>query len=99
MAANRTQEIGVRMALGATRRSAVWLIAGDALVMIGAGIALPCVWALSRFVEAQLFGVRGVDGPTIAGASALLGVVALASAMLPAWRAASVSPTEALRYE
>ena len=101
VAANRTQEIGVRIALGATRRSAVWLIARDALVMIGAGmaVALPCVWALSRFVEAQLFGVRGVDGPTIAGASALLGVVALASAMLPAWRAASVSPTEALRYE
>ena len=64
VAANRTQEIGVRMALGATRRSAVWLIARDALVMIGAGIAiaLPCVWALSRFVEAQLFGVRGVEG-------------------------------------
>jgi predicted permease len=101
VAANRTQEIGVRMALGATRRSAVWLIAGDALVMIGSGIAiaLPCVWALSRFVEALLFGVRGVDVPTIAGASTLLGVVALASAMLPAWRAASISPTEALRYE
>ena len=101
VAAHRTQEIGIRMALGATRRSAVWLIARDALVMIGAGIAvaLPCLWALSRFVEAQLFGVRAVDGPTIAGASALLGLVALGSAMLPAWRAASVSPTKALRYE
>ena len=101
VAAHRTQEIGIRMALGATRGSAVWLIARDALVMIGTGIAiaLPCLWALSRFIDAQLFGVRAVDGPTIAGASALLGLVATASAMLPAWRAASVSPTKALRYE
>jgi len=101
VAAHRTQEIGIRMALGATRRSAVWLIARDALLMIGAGIAvaLPCVWALSRFVEAQLFGVRAVDGPTIAAASALLALVALGAATLPAWRAASVSPTQALRYE
>ncbi len=101
VAAHRTQEIGIRMALGATRRSAVWLIARDALIMIGAGIAvaLPFLWALSRFVEAQLFGVRAIDGPTIAGASVLLGLVALGSAMMPAWRAASVSPTQALRYE
>jgi len=101
VAAHRTHEIGIRMALGATRGSAVWLIARDALVMIGTGIAiaLPCLWALSRFIDAQLFGVRAVDGPTIAGASALLGLVAIASAMLPAWRAASVSPTKALRYE
>jgi ABC-type antimicrobial peptide transport system permease subunit len=79
----------------------VWLIARDALFMIGAGVAvaLPCVWILSRLVEAQLYGVDALDGPTIAGASALLGLVALASAILPAWRAASVSPTRALRYE
>jgi predicted permease len=101
VAAHRTQEIGIRMALGATRRSAVWLIARDALFMIGAGVAvaLPCVWILSRLVKAQLYGVDAIDGPTIAGASALLGLVALAAAMLPAWRAASVSPTKALRYE
>lgn len=101
VAAQRTQEIGIRMALGATRRSAVWLVARDALVMIGAGIvvALPCVWVLSRFIESQLYEVRAVDGPTIAGASVLFGLVALGSAMMPAWRAASVSPTQALRYE
>jgi ABC-type lipoprotein release transport system permease subunit len=69
--------------------------------MIGAGtiMALPCVWALSRLVEAELFGVSAVDGATIALASALLALVALGAAMLPAWRAASVSPTEALRFE
>ena len=98
---HRTQEIGVRLALGATRSAVVWLIVRDALVMIGAGtaIALPCAWALRRLVEAQLFGVSAVDGPTIAAASGLLALVALGAAMLPAWRAASVSPTEALRFE
>jgi predicted permease len=98
---HRTQEIGVRMALGATRTAVVWLIARDALVVIGAGIAiaLPCAWALRRLVEAQVFGVGAVDGPTIAGASCVLAFVALGAAMLPAWRAASISPTEALRFE
>jgi ABC-type antimicrobial peptide transport system permease subunit len=97
----RTKEIGVRLALGATRSTAVWLIVRDALFMIGAGtaIALPCVWALGRLVEAQLFGVRAGDGPTIGLASGVLALVTLSPAMLPAWRAASVSPTEALRFE
>ena len=98
---SRTQEIGVRMALGATRGAAVWLVVADAVAMIAAGtaIALPCLWAVRRLVEAQLFGVHAIDGPTIAGASLLLALVALAAAMLPAWRAASISPTEALRFE
>jgi predicted permease len=98
---SRTQEIGIRMALGATRRAAVWLVVADAVAMIAAGtaIALPCLWAVSRLVEAQLFGVHAIDAPTIAGASAVLALVAVAAAMLPAWRAASVSPTEALRFE
>jgi predicted permease len=98
---SRTQEIGIRMALGATRRAAVWLVIADAVAMIAAGtaIALPCLWVVRRLVEAQLFGVQALDAPTIAAASLVLGLVALAAAMLPAWRAASVSPTEALRFE
>jgi predicted permease len=97
----RTQEIGVRLALGATRSAALWLIIRDALIMIGAGtmIALPAAWALRRFVESQLFGVHAFDGPTIALAICLLALVALGAAMLPASRAASISPTEALRLE
>jgi predicted permease len=97
----RTQEIGVRMALGATRSAVVWLIVRDALVVIvvGIAIALPCAWALRSLVEAQIFGVRAVDGPTIAGASCVLAFVALGAAMLPAWRAASISPTDSLRFE
>jgi len=97
----RTQEIGVRLALGGTRVAAVWLIVRDASIMIGVGtvIALPSAWALRRLVEAELFGVRAFDGPTIMLASCLLALVALGAAMLPAWRAASVSPMEALRLE
>jgi ABC-type lipoprotein release transport system permease subunit len=52
-----------------------------------------------RLVQAQLFGVQALDAPTIAAASLVLALVALAAAMLPAWRAASVSPTDALRFE
>jgi ABC-type antimicrobial peptide transport system permease subunit len=97
----RTQEIGLRLALGATRADAMWLILRDALILIGAGIAvaLPAAWALRRLVEAALFGVRAFDGPTIALAICLLALVALGAATVPAWRAASVSPTDALRVE
>jgi len=95
----RTQEIGVRMALGASRASAVWLIVRDAGVMIGAGtlVALPAVVALKRLVEAQLFGVSALHAPTIALAGVVLVAVSLGAALLPAWRAATVSPIEALR--
>jgi predicted permease len=97
----RRREIGVRVALGATRGAAVWLITRDALVTIGVGIglALPFTWALGRLVESQLYGVRAFDVPTIALASAALALVAIGAALRPAWRAASISPTEALRFE
>jgi predicted permease len=95
----RTQEIGLRMALGASRSAAVWLILRDAAMMVAAGIliALPAVWALRRLVEAELFGVSALHPPTIAIAGAVLATVCLGAAMLPAWRAASVNPTDALR--
>jgi ABC-type antimicrobial peptide transport system permease subunit len=97
----RRQEIGVRLALGATRRDAVWLVARDALVMtiVGIATALPLAWTFRRLIEAQLYGVQPFDAPTIAIAATLLTLVALAGALIPAWRAASFSPTEALRLE
>jgi ABC-type antimicrobial peptide transport system permease subunit len=98
---SRTTEIGVRMALGATRGRAVWLVVADAVAMIalGTALALPCVWAVGRLFEAHLYGVSAIDPPTFSGASLLLSLVALTAAMLPAWRAASISPTQALRFE
>jgi len=98
---NRTQEIGIRIALGATRAGTVWLIVRDVLIMIGAAtaIALPVAWALSGLIQAQLFGLSAVDTPTIAIASCFLALVSLGAATLPAWRAASVNPIDALRVE
>jgi predicted permease len=97
----RTQEIGIRMALGATRRDVVWLIGRDTLVMIGLGtaVALPSAWMLRRLVESQLYGVSAVDVPTIVAATVVLAMVALGAAVLPSWRATMVSPTESLRPE
>jgi ABC-type antimicrobial peptide transport system permease subunit len=97
----RTREIGIRLALGATRTSAIWLVLRDALAMIFAGtaVALPCVWALGRFVESQLFGVKPTDPSAIAAATLLLTSAALVAALIPARRASAVNPTEALRFE
>jgi predicted permease len=99
--AQRTREIGVRVALGATRFSTVWLVLRDALVMITAGvaIALPCVWALGRLVESQLYDVKPTDPATIAVATLVLCSAALGAALVPARRATAVNPTEALRFE
>ena len=95
----RTQEIGVRMALGASRASALWLIVRDAFTLIAAGllIALASVWGLRRFIEAELFGVTVLHVSTMAIAAAVLAGVGLGAALLPAWRAATLNPTEALR--
>ena len=97
----RTREIGIRLALGATRLSAIWLVLRDALVMIAAGtaIALSCIWALGRLVESQLYGVKPTDPVTILAATLVLCATALGAAVIPARRASAVNPTEALRFE
>ena len=97
----RTREIGIRLALGATRSATMWLVLRDALVMIAAGIAiaLPCVWALGRLVESQLYDVKPTDPAMIATATLILCSAALAAALIPARRASAVNPTEALRFE
>ncbi|MBV9157736.1 MAG: FtsX-like permease family protein, partial [Acidobacteriaceae bacterium] len=97
----RTREIGIRLALGATGASAIRLVLHDAVVMIAIGmaIALPCVAALGKLVQSQLFGVTATDPATIAAAALVLAVGALVAAFIPAWRASNVSPTDALRLE
>jgi predicted permease len=97
----RTREIGIRLALGATRSATVWLVLRDALLMIAAGIAiaLPCVWALGRLVESQLYDVKPTDPAVIATATLILCSAALGAALIPARRASVVNPTEALRFE
>jgi len=97
----RTREIGIRLALGATRASALRLVLRDAVTMIAAGVALalPCVAALGKLVQSQLFGVTATDPAIIAAAALVLAAGALAAAFIPARRASNVSPTDALRLE
>ena len=97
----RTREIGIRLALGATGASAIRLVLRDAVTMIAVGtaIALPCVAALGKLVQSQLFGVTATDPATVATAALVLAAGALAAAFIPAWRASNVSPTDALRLE
>ena len=65
----------------------------------GAAIALPCVFALGRLVRSELFGVSATDPVTVAEAILLLGSAALGAAFIPAYRASTVNPTDALRLE
>jgi predicted permease len=97
----RTREVGIRMALGATRGGAIWLVLRDAIVMIGAGvaIALPSAGVLGRLVESQLFGVKPTDPLAIATATLLLTLTALGAALIPAYRVSAVNPADALRLD
>jgi predicted permease len=97
----RTREIGIRLALGARRWSAIWLVLRDALAMVlwGFGIGLPVVWALGRLLESQLYDVKPFDPTVIAIAMLALCSAGLGAAFFPARRASSVNPTDALRVE
>jgi predicted permease len=97
----RTREIGVRMALGAQRRSVYRLIMGEAGRLTGLGIAagLVCSLAAATLIRKLLFGVRAWDVTTLVAVSVVLSLTALAASYIPARRAASVNPVEALRSE
>jgi predicted permease len=97
----RTREIGIRLALGAQRSSAIWLVLQDALAMIvkGVAIGLAFVWALGRLVKSQLYDVSPSDPAAIAFAVLILVFATIAAAWIPAQHAAGIDPTEALRAE
>ena len=99
--AQRRREIGIRMALGSSRAAAVRLIAGHAVVMAAAGLALGLFasWPAGRAVRSLLFGVHAVDPLTSVAAALVLLFVCCLAALIPAWRAAQVDPNEALRSE
>ena len=97
----RTNEIGIRMALGATRSGVVWLVLREAFALAGGGIVigLPVVLALVRVTKASLYGVEPFDPLAFASAALLLLVFTALAATLPGRRASLLDPTSALRRE
>ena len=101
MVARRTREIGIRIALGATKGNAQWLILREVVRMSAAGLAigLPAAYLLGRAVESQLFGVKAGEPIVFISAAILLALVAATAGWIPSRKAASVDPMVALRYE
>jgi len=99
--AQRTNEIGIRMALGALSRDVLRLVLGQAakLAMMGVVVGIAVALALTRLMSTLLFGVSATDPTTFAGVALLLAVVALAASYVPVRRAMKLDPVVALRYE
>jgi predicted permease len=97
----RTQEIGIRMALGADRAGVVGMILQGAIVqaVIGLAMGIPVALMCVRFVRSQLYGVTKVDAGLLAAVLAVLSVSVCVAGLIPAKRAASINPVEALRIE
>lgn len=99
--ARRTPEIGIRMALGAERRKVTAMILRGALIqaILGLAIGVPIAWLCARFVESQLYEIKGIDAAVLLTSIMTLVIAASMAGLIPARRAASVDPAKALRTE
>ena len=99
--AQRTHEIGIRLALGANARTIVSLIMRQAVVVVAAGLVIGIIGSLilTRLISNTLFGIEATDPLTFAAVSLLLLAAALVACIVPTWRALKVQPSEVLRYE
>jgi ABC-type antimicrobial peptide transport system permease subunit len=99
--ARRTSEIGIRMALGAERRSVVAMVMRGAMMqtLLGLVIGIPIAVVCVRFVKAQLYEITNTDASVMAAAIVTLAVAACVAGLIPARRAASIDPMQALRTE
>ena len=99
--AQRTREIGIRMALGARSRAILGMVLGEGMVLAGLGLAMGLAGAavLTRLLASLVYGVTTLDPFTFVVVPALLGGVALVACLSPAIRAAAVDPVVALRRE
>jgi ABC-type antimicrobial peptide transport system permease subunit len=97
----RTQEIGIRMALGAQRISVIGMVMRGAMLqaLIGLAIGVPIAIFCVRFVKSQLFDITSVNPTVMAGAVGVLALAAAIAGIIPARRAASINPVKALRVE
>jgi ABC-type antimicrobial peptide transport system permease subunit len=97
----RTREIGIRVALGADRRTVLGMVLKEVavLALIGIAVGLPSGYGLGRYVETQLFGLTARDPATFVLATFILLATALLAGYLPAARATRVHPMVALRYQ
>jgi putative ABC transport system permease protein len=97
----RTREIGICMALGATRPSVLWMVVRQGMTLVGVGLVLGlgAACALTRLLRGMLYGVSPLDPLSLAAGALLLGLVAFLACYLPARRATRVDPVVALRYE
>jgi putative ABC transport system permease protein len=101
MVRRRTQEIGVRMALGANRGRVLRMVVGDGLALVSAGLVVGLIasMAVTRLMSELLFGVSPWDIPTFASIAGILVLAAIIASAIPAVRAMRVDPMTALRYE
>jgi len=99
--ARRRHEMGIRVALGASRAAVVRLVVGGGALPVFAGIlvGLGGALGLTRYMRSLLFATDPIDAPTLAGVAVLFASVALAACVVPAWRAARVDPMSSLRDE
>jgi len=101
MVARRRNEIGVRIALGASRGQVIGLVLKEAVMLLAIGLALGAAlaaWA-GQTASSMVYGIKPRDPVTLGGAVLLLAVVALAASYAPAWRASRLDPMDALRDE
>jgi ABC-type antimicrobial peptide transport system permease subunit len=99
--ARRTNEIGIRMALGAQRQDVLRLVMRESMILVAAGALIGVAIALgaARFVATLMFGLAPTDGATVAGAVIVMAAISALAGFVPARRASRVDPMVALRYD
>ena len=97
----RTRELGIRIAIGATTDRILWLVLREAAWVLGLGmtVGLGSAWLLGRVVSSLLFGIEPTDGASTSIAIAILAAAGVLAAWIPARRASKLDPLHALRYE
>ena len=101
LVAQRTQEIGVRLALGANRNQIVWMMVRQGLTMALIGTAFGLFGAIGaqRIMSTLLYGVSAMDPLTLVTAAVLMLIVSVTACVVPAYRASTIDPLQALRFE